>query len=71
MRNAVQSHLRKVKYVKSYRLGEYGEGDAASPLWNSSPDRFLPGSGAREMAKTFAVSRKNQERNIMVNKQKI
>ena len=28
LRNAVQSHLRKVKYVKSYRLGEYGEGDA-------------------------------------------
>ena len=28
LRNAVQSHLRKVKYVKSYRPGEYGEGDA-------------------------------------------
>lgn len=28
LRNAVQNHLRKVKYVKSYRLGEYGEGDA-------------------------------------------
>ncbi len=28
LRNAVQSHLKRVKYVKSYRLGEYGEGDA-------------------------------------------
>lgn len=28
LRNAVQNHLRRVKYVKSYRLGEYGEGDA-------------------------------------------
>ena len=28
LRNAVQSHLKRVKYVKSFRLGEYGEGDA-------------------------------------------
>ncbi len=28
LRNAVHQYLRKVKYVKSYRLGEYGEGDA-------------------------------------------
>lgn len=28
LRNAVHSHLKKIKYVKSYRLGEYGEGDA-------------------------------------------
>lgn len=28
LRNAVQSHLRRCKYVKSYHLGEYGEGDA-------------------------------------------
>ncbi len=28
LRNAVHNYLRKVKYVKSYRLGEYGEGDA-------------------------------------------
>ena len=28
LRSAVQSHLKRVKYVKSYRLGEYGEGDA-------------------------------------------
>lgn len=28
LRNAVQSHLKKCKYVKSYRLGELGEGDA-------------------------------------------
>ena len=28
LRKAVQNHLRKVKYVKSFRLGEYGEGDA-------------------------------------------
>ena len=28
LRNAVQNHLRRVKYVKSFRLGEFGEGDA-------------------------------------------
>lgn len=28
LRQAVQNHLRRVKYIKSYRLGEYGEGDA-------------------------------------------
>ena len=28
LRNAVQSHLRRTKYVKSFRLGEFGEGDA-------------------------------------------
>lgn len=28
LRNAVQNHLKRVKYVKSFRLGEYGEGDA-------------------------------------------
>ena len=28
LRNAVQAHLKKCKYVKSYRLGELGEGDA-------------------------------------------
>ncbi|MDO4302354.1 MAG: endonuclease MutS2 [Bacillota bacterium] len=28
LRSAVQSHLKRVKYVKSFRLGEYGEGDA-------------------------------------------
>lgn len=28
LRDAVHSHLRKSKYVKSYRLGEFGEGDA-------------------------------------------
>ena len=27
LRNAVQQHLRRVKYVKSFRQGEYGEGD--------------------------------------------
>ena len=27
-RSAVQSHLKRLKYVKEYRLGEYGEGDA-------------------------------------------
>ena len=26
--SAVQSHLKRLKYVKEYRLGEYGEGDA-------------------------------------------
>lgn len=28
LRNAVHSHLKRQKYVKSYHLGEYGEGDA-------------------------------------------
>ena len=28
LRNAVHNHLRRLKYVKEYRLGEYGEGDA-------------------------------------------
>lgn len=28
LRKAVQDYLRRCKYVKSYRLGEYGEGDA-------------------------------------------
>ncbi|MGN1145095.1 MAG: Smr/MutS family protein, partial [Acetatifactor sp.] len=28
LRNAVHSHLKRLKYVKEYRLGEYGEGDA-------------------------------------------
>ena len=28
LRNAVQSHLRRTKYIDSFRLGEFGEGDA-------------------------------------------
>jgi len=28
LRNAVHSHLKRLKIVKEYRLGEYGEGDA-------------------------------------------
>ena len=28
LRSAVQSHLKRIKYVKEFRLGEYGEGDA-------------------------------------------
>lgn len=28
LRNAVHNHLKRIKYVKNYRLGEYGEGDA-------------------------------------------
>ena len=28
LRKAVHSHLKKIKYVESYRLGEHGEGDA-------------------------------------------
>ena len=28
LREAVQRHLKKCKYVKSYRMGEFGEGDA-------------------------------------------
>ncbi len=28
LRNAVHSHLKRLKYVREFRLGEYGEGDA-------------------------------------------
>ncbi len=28
LRNAIHNHLKRLKYVKEYRLGEYGEGDA-------------------------------------------
>ena len=28
LRNAVQNHLKRLKYVKSFRLGEFGEGDS-------------------------------------------
>ncbi|MCM1136078.1 MAG: endonuclease MutS2 [Clostridium sp.] len=28
LRNAVHNHLKRIKYVKSYRLGEFGEGDS-------------------------------------------
>ncbi len=28
LRNAVHSHLKRQKYIKSFRLGEFGEGDA-------------------------------------------
>lgn len=28
LRNAVQAHLRRLKYIKSFHLGEFGEGDA-------------------------------------------
>lgn len=28
LRNAVHGHLKRLKYIKEYRLGEYGEGDA-------------------------------------------
>ena len=28
LRNAVRSHLKKCRYVKTFRLGELGEGDA-------------------------------------------
>lgn len=28
LRNAVHNHLKRLKYVKEYRLGEFGEGDA-------------------------------------------
>ena len=27
LRKAVHDHLKRTKYVKSYRLGEFGEGD--------------------------------------------
>ena len=28
LRNAVQNYLRKQKWIKSYRAGDFGEGDA-------------------------------------------
>ena len=28
LRSAVHNHLKRIKYIKNYRLGEYGEGDA-------------------------------------------
>ena len=28
LRNAVHAHLRRIKYVDSFHLGEFGEGDA-------------------------------------------
>ena len=28
LRDAVQRHLKRCKYVKTYRMGEFGEGDA-------------------------------------------
>ena len=28
LRNAVHAHLKKQKYIKSFKLGEFGEGDA-------------------------------------------
>lgn len=28
LRKAIQQHLKRIKYVKSFRQGEYGEGDA-------------------------------------------
>lgn len=28
LRNAVHQHLKRLSYVKSYKLGEFGEGDA-------------------------------------------
>ena len=28
LRQAVQQHLKRISYVKSFHLGEYGEGDA-------------------------------------------
>ena len=28
LRNGVHQHLRKLKYVKSFHLGEFGEGDS-------------------------------------------
>ena len=28
LRSAVQNHLKRLKYIKSYRLGEFGEGDS-------------------------------------------
>lgn len=28
LRNAVHKHLKRIRYVESFRLGEFGEGDA-------------------------------------------
>ena len=34
LRNAVHAHLKRQKYVKSFRLGEAGEGDAGVTIAN-------------------------------------
>ena len=34
LRNAVHNYLKGVPYVKSYKLGEYGEGDAGVTIVN-------------------------------------
>lgn len=34
LRNAVHAHLKKCKYVESYRLGEFGEGDMGVTIVN-------------------------------------
>ncbi|MBR4182288.1 MAG: Smr/MutS family protein, partial [Lachnospiraceae bacterium] len=34
LRNAVHSHLKKLPYVASFNLGEYGEGDAGVTICN-------------------------------------
>lgn len=37
LRKAVQGHLKKVKYVQSFRLGEHGEGDAGVTIATFKP----------------------------------
>lgn len=34
LRSAVHSHLKRLKYIKDFRLGEYGEGDAGVTIVN-------------------------------------
>ena len=36
LRNAVQAHLKRLKYVKSFHLGEFGEGDAGVTIAEST-----------------------------------
>ena len=39
LRNGVHQHLRKLKYVKSFHLGEFGEGDSGCLLYTSPSPR--------------------------------
>ena len=36
LRAAVHDELRRCKYVKSFRLGVYGEGESGVTIWSSS-----------------------------------
>ena len=63
LRKAIQQHLKRIKYVKSFRQGEYGEGDAGVTIveFKNNPQGGNP----------LPPLQKQITRCIMVNKQKI